>query len=238
MRSRVRTPSVAVLSRTLWPCLGRRGFLVRPVAGVRSPRLLGHSRLGLTVDGERGRVSPLDQQLLTPALDPPGSAPRTEGSLGGGDHHHDAEGAADGTPAHHVLLSPVGVAVWCEGAAVASPVGWVCPARSVLLCPEPVNGVAPGESPGPRVPHDLRSAVRLGQPLSGLLLALGGQILDLRPRRLTALAVHIGVLLPGPAVTAPALGRIHLLGLRHPGLLWGVLFDLYPGEPGDALSDA
>src|SRR5438552_1379343 len=184
MRSRVRTPSVALLSRTLRPCLGRRGIpgatssdrhgctatglwrsrtrrtlahspsgaavdrRPRPamlsVAGVRSPRLLGHSRLGLTVDGERGRVSPLDQQLLTPTLDPPGSAPRTEGSFGGGDHHHDAEGAADGTPAHHVLLSPVGVAVWCEGAAVASPVGWVCPARSVLLCPEPVNGVAPG----------------------------------------------------------------------------------------------
>src|SRR5207237_3815986 len=81
---------------------------------------------------------------------------------------------------------------------------------------------------GPRVPHDLRSAVRLGQPLSGLLLPFGGQILDLRPWRLAALAVDIGVLLPGLAVTAPALGRIHLLGLRHPGLLWSVLFRAIP----------
>ena len=71
-----------------------------------------------------------------------------------------------------------------------------------------------GPVPGIRFPTRGGSSARLAEPLAGLLLALGGQILDLHPLWLAALTVHIGVLFPCAAIAAPALVGVEL-HLRH-----------------------
>src|SRR5437763_13947990 len=52
----------------------------------------------------------------------------------------------------------------------------------------------------------------LRQPLLGLLASVFRQLRELRALLLAALAVRVGVLLPGPAVAAPALAEVALSG--------------------------
>ena len=56
---------------------------------------------------------------------------------------------------------------------------------------------------------------RPAQPLLGLLLAVLGQLFKLPTLGLAAVPVGVGVLLPGPAVTAPALPSVRRLCQRH-----------------------
>src|SRR5829696_4723062 len=56
---------------------------------------------------------------------------------------------------------------------------------------------------------------RLAQSLFGLLLAVLGQLLQLSTLGLAAVPVGVGMLLPGPPVTAPALPGVRRLCQRH-----------------------
>jgi hypothetical protein len=66
-----------------------------------------------------------------------------------------------------------------------------------------------------------RSATRSAQSLVRLLLAILGQLLKLHALGLATVPIGIGVLLPGLAVTAPALAGIGLLCQRHCASLLG-----------------